>query len=111
MQLGIGWSLAYALVAMLLCRGVLSMARRWLIVRERLTPETDTMKRTVETNRAIFWRRALFIGAIPTLYFAAMYYIFQLLPEEALAALPTLLQQVFTQLIYLFFLLGANFLL
>src|SRR3981081_583676 len=111
MQLGIGWSLVYALVAMLLSRGILSMARRWLIVRERMTPETDTMKRTVETNRAIFWRRALFLGAIPTVYFAVMYYVFNLLPDEALAALPALLQQLLTQLVYLFFLLGANFLL
>jgi hypothetical protein len=45
LQLGIGGSLAYALIAMLLCRGILSMARRWLIVRERLSPESDTMKR------------------------------------------------------------------
>jgi ATP-dependent Zn protease len=111
LQLGIGWSLVYALVAMLLSRGILSMTRRWLIVREQMTPESDTMKRTVETNRAIFWRRALFLGAIPTVYFAVMYYVFNLLPDEALAALPALLQQVFTQLVYLFFLLGANFLL
>jgi len=111
MQLGIGWSLAYALVAMLLCRGILSMARRWLIVRERMTPESDQMKRTVETNRAIFWRRALFIGAVPAIYFSVMYFVFGLFPDEAIAALPALLQQVFTQLIYLFFLLGANFLL
>ena len=104
LQLGIGWSLAYALIAMLLSRGILSMARRWLIVRERMTPETDTMKRTVETNRAIFWRRALFLGAIPTVYFLVMYYVFNLLPEEAIAGLPALLAQVFTQLIYLFFL-------
>jgi ATP-dependent Zn protease len=111
LQLGVGWSLTYALVAMLLCRGILSMARRWLIVRERLTAESDTMKRTVETNRAIFWKRALFLGAVPTLYFSVMYFVFNLLPEEALAVLPVLAQQIFTQLIYLFFLLGANFLL
>src|SRR5712691_1793466 len=111
MQLGIGWSLAYAVLAMLLCRGILSMARRWLIVRERMSPESDTMKRTVETNRAIFWRRALFVAAVPTLYFSVMYFMFNLLPEEAIAVLPVILQQVFTQLIYLFFLLGANFLL
>ena len=36
MQLGIGWSLAYAVIAMLLCRGVFSMARRWLVVRRSL---------------------------------------------------------------------------
>src|SRR5439155_889857 len=111
LQLGIGWSLAYAVLAMLLARGILSIVRRSLIVRERMTPEADTSKRTVETNRAIFWRRALFVGAIPAIYFVAMYYIFGLAPEDAIATLPALLAQVFTQLIYLFFLLGANFLL
>ena len=75
LQLGIGWSLAYAVLAMLLARGILSIVRRSLIVRERMTPEADTSKRTVETNRAIFWRRALFVGAIPAIYFVAMYYM------------------------------------
>jgi ATP-dependent Zn protease len=111
LQLGIGWSLVYAVVAMLLARGILSIIRRALIVRERLTPETDVLQRTVETNRAVFWKRALFVGAIPALYFGVMYFGFNLLPEEALAALPALLAQVLTQLLYLFFLLGANFLL
>src|SRR5947208_6381188 len=40
-----------------------------------------------------------------------MFYVFGLAPEDAILALPALLAQVFTQLIYLFFLLGANFLL
>jgi ATP-dependent Zn protease len=111
LQLGIGWSLLYAVVAMLLARGILSIIRRALIVRERMSPETDVLQRTVETNRAVFWKRALFIGAIPALYFGVMYFGFNLLPEEALAALPALLAQVLTQLLYLFFLLGANFLL
>src|SRR5438876_10839319 len=96
---------------MLLARGILSIVRRSLIVRERMTPEADTSKRTVETNRAIFWRRALFIAAVPVLYFVVMYYVFALSPEDAILTLPALLAQVFTQLIYLFFLLGANFLL
>jgi ATP-dependent Zn protease len=111
LQLGIGWSLLYALVAMLLTRGILSMVRRWLIVRERISPESDTMQRTVETNRAIFWRRALFLAAIPILYFIVMFYAFGLAPEDAIAVLPSVIATVFTQLIYLFFLLGANFLL
>src|SRR5438105_6362110 len=96
---------------MLLARGILSMVRRSLIVRERLTPESDTMQRTVETNRAIFWRRAIFLGAVPAIYFSVMFYVFGLAPEDAITVLPELLQSVFTQLIYLFFLLGANFLL
>src|SRR6266496_1067916 len=99
------------MLAMLLARGVLSMVRRSLIVRERISPESDTMARTVESNRAIFWRRALFLGAVPVLYFGVMYYVFGLAPEDALTALPALAAQIFTQLIYLFFLLGANFLL
>src|ERR1044071_631346 len=40
-----------------------------------------------------------------------MGFVFNLAPEDAIAVLPALLAQVFTQLIYLFFLLGANFLL
>jgi len=96
---------------MLLARGILSVVRRALIVRERMAPEVDVMQRTVETNRAVFWKRFLFVGAIPALYFGVVYFAFNLLPEEALAALPALLAQVLTQLLYLFFLLGANFLL
>ena len=111
LQLAIGWSLLYAVVAMLVARGILTIVRRALIVRERLSPETDVLQRTVETNRAVFWKRFLFVAAIPTLYFGVMYFAFNLPPEEALAALPALLAQVLTQLLYLFFLLGANFLL
>ena len=62
-------SLGFALVAMLLCRGILSIVRRSLILRERMAPEKDTLTRTVETNRAIFWRRALFVAALPIEYF------------------------------------------
>ena len=111
MQLGIGWSIGYAIFAMLLARGILSIARRALIVRERITPETDVLQRTVETNRAVFWKRALFICAVPAIYFGVMYWLFNLVPEEALAVLPQLLQALFTNLIYLLFLLGANFML
>ncbi|TMC52885.1 MAG: AAA family ATPase [Chloroflexi bacterium] len=111
LQLGIGWSLVYAVLAMLLARGILSMVRRSLILRERIAPESDVLERTVETNRAVFWKRALFLAAIPILYFTVMDLAFGLAPADALLALPTLLQQIFTQMIYLFFLLGANFML
>jgi len=82
LQLGMGWSVADALVAMLICRGILSMVRRSLILRERISPETDVLTRTVETNRAIFWKRALFLAAIPVLYFAGAYYLFGLEPVD-----------------------------
>lgn len=109
LQLGMGWSVADALVAMLICRGLLSMVRRSLILRERISPETDILTRTVETNRAIFWRRALYIGAVPVLYFAGAYYLFGLEPADALAALPQAIVAGLTNLLYVLFLLGANF--
>ena len=111
LQLGLGWSLAYSLLAMLLCRGLLSMMRRWLIVRERIVPETDVLQRTVETNRAVFWKRAIFLSLVPAIYFLAAYLMFGLEPADALDALPSFLALALTQLIYLLFLLGANFML
>jgi ATP-dependent Zn protease len=111
MQLGFGWSFVYAIVAMLLARGILSIVRRSLIVRERITPETDVIQRTVETNRAVFWKRALFVLLIPILYFAGADLMFGLAPVDALAALPQFAATALTQLLYLLFLLGANFIL
>ncbi|HKW70554.1 MAG TPA: AAA family ATPase [Candidatus Dormibacteraeota bacterium] len=111
LQLGFAWSLIYAVVAMLAARGILTIVRRALIVRERMAPETDVLQRTVETNRAVFWKRALVAAALPALYFAVMYFVFGLVPDEALVVLPQLLQSLFTQLIYLLFLLAANFML
>src|SRR5258706_5552448 len=94
---------------MLVCRGILSMIRRSLILRERMSPESDPMTRTVETNRAIFWRRALFLAAIPILYFASAYYLGGLAPQDALDALPQAIVAGLTNLLYVLFLLAANF--
>ena len=109
LQLGLAWSIADAFVAMLLCRGLLSMVRRSLILRERISAETDTLTRTVETNRAIFWRRALFLAALPILYFAGAYFLFGLEPIDALNALPQAIVSGLTNLLYVLFLLAANF--
>ncbi len=43
LQLGLAWSIADALVAMLLCRGLLSMVRRSLILGERLIAQGELM--------------------------------------------------------------------
>ena len=59
LQLSLVGSLIYGVVAMLATRGVLSIVTRWLIATERMSPESDPVKRTVEANRAIFWRRVL----------------------------------------------------
>src|SRR5712691_1247191 len=109
LQLGTWYSLGYALVVMLVCRGILSMIRRSLILRERMSPESDSLTRTVETNRAIFWRRALFLAAIPILYFAGAYYLAGLAPQDALDALPQAIVAGLTNLLYVLFLLAANF--
>jgi ATP-dependent Zn protease len=109
LQLGIAWSIADALVAMLLCRGIFSMVRRSLVLRERISAETDTLTRTVETNRAIFWRRALFLAALPILYFAGANLLFGLAPADALIALPQAIVSGLTNLLYVLFLLAANF--
>jgi ATP-dependent Zn protease len=88
MQLGLGWSFVYAVAAMLLTRGILSIVRRSLILRERITPETDVLKRTVEVNRAIFWRRALWILGVPAAlvvgWLLIAYFFLQLTPDVAL---------------------------
>jgi ATP-dependent Zn protease len=109
LQLGLAWSIADAFVAMLLCRGILSMVRRSLMLRERISPEADTLTRTVETNRAIFWRRALFLAALPILYFAGADLLFGLQPADALVALPQAIVSGLTNLLYVLFLLAANF--
>jgi len=111
LQLGLALPLVDAFIAMLLCRGIFSMVRRSLILRERISAETDTFTRTIETNRAIFWRRALFLAALPILYFAGADLLFGLAPADALAALPQAIVAGLTNLLYVLFLLGANFML
>jgi len=109
LQYGVGSSVVFAVFAMLVFRGLLSIARRWLILRERITPETDVMQRTVETNRAIFWRRLLYLSVIPVLYLVAMNLIFGYGPADAIAVIPQVLQAVFTNLLYVLFLIVAQF--
>jgi cell division protease FtsH len=109
LQYGIGWSIVFAVFAMLVFRGLFSIARRWLIVRESVSAQTDVLQRTVETNRAIFWKRVLYASAIPVLYFVAMYLIFGFGPIDAIAVIPSVLQAFFTNLLYVIFLIIAQF--
>ncbi len=111
LQFNLAWALVYALVALLLAGGILSIVRRWLIVREHIAPPADVLERTVETNRAVFWRRVLFIAVLPVAYFVIADLFFGLPPEDALAVLPDFLLAVVIQVGLLLLLLGANFLL
>ncbi len=107
LQLGIVGSTVYGVVAMLATRGVLSIVTRALIARDSMAPEADVLKRTVEANRAIFWRRILypvifvlavlgiialigfiFLGLAPLDTYAALWsYIVLVLPYMILALL------------------------
>jgi len=117
LQYDIWWSLGFAILAMLLTRGILSIGRRWLILSDRMTPEKDNLTRTVETNRAIFWRRVLWMMAIPTaillLIFVIAYYAYGLLPpdvmDQLLPALPGLVVTGLLLVGQLLLLLLANF--
>ena len=106
---GLVGSLIFAIFAMFVTRGLLSIIRRWLIIRESVTPETDVMARTVETNRAIFWRRVLYVLALPVLYFLFAYFALGLAPADAIAVIPQVLQSFLTNLLYIIFLIIAQF--
>ena len=109
--LGIGWSLVYAFVAMIICRGILTLIKRWLVLSERVAPETDQDERTIETNRAMFWRRMLWLAFLVFLYFVVAFVAFGLGPGDAIAALPAFLGAVIPQLFYVMALMVVNFML
>lgn len=106
---GLIGALIFAAVALLLSGGVLAIIRRRLILAERIAPPADVLERTVETNRAIFWKRFLYVLAIPVLYFAFMDLVLGLGPADAIAVIPQLLAAFFTNLLYIVFLIIAQF--
>jgi ATP-dependent Zn protease len=111
LQLGLVGSLLYAVLAMLVCRGILSLVKRWLVLSERIAPESNPDDRTIETNRAAFWRRVFWFFALVAAYFAAAYLLFGLAPADALTALPAFLGIIIPQLFYVMALMVVNFLL
>jgi ATP-dependent Zn protease len=111
LQLGIAWSIVYALIVMVICRGFLTLFKRWLVLSERIAPENNADERTIETNRALFWRRMLWIAFIIFLYFAGAAMLFGLSPADAIVALPAFLGAVIPQLFYVLALMVVNFML
>jgi len=110
MQLGVGLSIVYAVLAMLVCRGILTLLKRWLVLSERIAPEGNVDDRTIETNRAIFWRRMMWLAIAFGLYFAALYVFYGLAPLDALAVLPSVLATAIPQLAYFLVIMVVNFL-
>ena len=109
LQLGLAWSIAYAIFAMVICRGILTLFKRWLILSERIAPENKAEERTIETNRAIFWRRMIWLAVLFGLYFGGAYLLFGLAPDAAITSLPTFLGAVLPQLFYVLALMVVNF--
>jgi len=111
LQLGVAWSLVYAIVAMLVCRGVLTLLKRWLILSERIAPENHPDERTLETNRALFWRRMRSLAILFGIYFAVFFVFYGLSPLEAMDALPGVIAAAIPQLAYFLVIMVANFML
>jgi len=111
LQMGILGSLLFAVVSMLVCRGLLTLFRRWLILSERIAGESNPDERTIETNRAIFWRRMLWLAILAFSYFAGAYVVFGMVPDEAIAALPQFMGTLLTNLVYVMALMVVNFML
>jgi ATP-dependent Zn protease len=109
LQLGVAWSIVYAVVAMIICRGILTLLKRWLILSERISAEGTAEERTIETNRAIFWRRVFWVVVLFVLYFGAAFMFFGLAPGDAIVALPAFLAAVLPQLFYVLALMVVNF--
>jgi ATP-dependent Zn protease len=111
LQLGVAWSLVYAVVAMLVCRGLLTLFKRWLILSERIAPENNSDERTLETNRALFWRRIRSLAILFGIYFAIYFVFYGLGPLESLSALPGVIAAAIPQLAYFLVIMIANFML
>jgi len=111
LQLGVAWSLVYAIVAMLVCRGLLTLFKRWLILSERIAPENNPDERTLETNRALFWRRIRSLAILFGIYFAIYFVFYGLGPLESLSALPGVIAAAIPQLAYFLVIMIANFML
>jgi ATP-dependent Zn protease len=107
---GLGFipSLLIGLIAGLAVRGVATLVKRSLILRESMTDKDDADTKTLETNRAIFWRRMFWISAIVGSYFLALSMLFGLGPAEAVAVLPGLLFQGMTFVGYILILFVAQ---
>src|SRR5579884_4187163 len=111
MHWGAVGSFLFALAAVVILRGLLSWVRRSLVLREKLPDESDVEKRTLETNRYIFWRRITPIGVLCLLYFGGAQLLYGLSFLEALGLLGNLIGQALLLVVQLGALFLANFML
>ncbi len=108
MQWGVVGALLFALLAVLGMRGILSWIRRSLVLHERISDYDDQDRRTLETNRYIFWRRTCFLIALAILYFGGAIAL-GISPGQALAMLPILLLSAIPAVGYFILIFLAQF--
>src|SRR5438067_13366180 len=106
---GIVGAILAGLFAALVIRGLASWIKRYLVLSDRLAEEENADKRTLETNRYIFWRRLLIPLFLIALYMVGAYMLFGLGPVEALVLLPSLLLQLVLTVGQLLIFMLANF--
>jgi ATP-dependent Zn protease len=109
MQWGFVLSFLFAVLSVVVLRGLLSWVKRSLVLREKIADESSQDKRTLETNRYIFWRRASVLGVLAILYFGGAFIGFGLGFTDALVALVTLSGQAVLLVVQLGALFLANF--
>ena len=110
---GIFGSLVAAVLSMIALRGIVSWIRRSMVLRERLPDDEDPDKRTLETNRYIFWRRLTFLMLFPGIELIIVFVSLTnsgATPLEALATMASAVGQVLLLVAQLGALFVANFL-
>ncbi|MEA2644263.1 MAG: cell division protease FtsH [Chloroflexota bacterium] len=110
LQYDVPSSIFFSIVAMLICRGLLTLFKRWLILSERMAAESSADERTIETNRAIFWRRVMVLTILLAIYFVVAYEYFGLAPLDALNALPGFIASALPTLAYFLVIMVVQFL-
>jgi ATP-dependent Zn protease len=108
-QWGLLGSLLFAILSLVVLRGLVSWAKRSLVLREKIADEKSQDKRTLETNRYIFWRRASVLLVLGLLYFGGAYFAFGLGFTDAVVALVTSVGQALLLVVQLGALFLANF--
>src|SRR5438309_81363 len=110
---GIFGSVVAAVFSMIALRGIVSWIRRSMVLRERLPDDEDPDKRTLETNRYIFWRRLTFLMLFPGIELIIVFVSLTnsgATPLEALATMASAVGQVLLLVAQLGALFVANFL-
>jgi len=109
MQWGFIASFLFALASIVILRGILSWVKRSLVLREKIADESSQDKRTLETNRYIFWRRMTVFLVLSVFYFGGAFIGFGLGFFDALVALLSLSGQALLLVVQLGALFLANF--